>query len=47
MPEIIKEDAKKFKFASEGPGAIEFMYGQEDRLGDFICSHVKFINASR
>ena len=42
VPEIIKEDAKKFKSASEGPGAIEFLYGQEDRLGDYICSHIKF-----
>ena len=45
VPEIIKEDAKKFKSASEGPGAIEFIYGQEDRLGDFICSHIKFPKA--
>lgn len=43
VPEQIKKEASEFVSLGEGkPGAIEFIYGTEDRHGDYICSHTRF-----
>ena len=43
VPEQIKKEASEFISLGEGkPGAIEFIYGTEDRHGDYICSHTRF-----
>ena len=43
VPEEIKKEAFEFKSLGNGkPGAIEFLYGNEDRYGDYICSHTMF-----
>lgn len=43
VPEQIKKEASEFVSHGEGkPGAIEFIYGTEDRYDDYICSHIRF-----
>jgi hypothetical protein len=41
IPEKLKEESKKFISAGPGPGHIEFIYGTEDRYGDFISNHIR------
>ena len=43
VPKQIKKEALEFVSEGEGkPGAIQFIYGTQDRYGDYICSHTKF-----
>ena len=43
VPEQIKKEALEFVSDGEGkPGAIQFIYGTQDRYGDYICSHTRF-----
>jgi len=42
IPEKLKEESENFVSAGYGPGLIEFIYGTEDRYGDYITNHIKF-----
>ena len=43
VPEQIKKEALEFVSEGEGkPGAIQFIYGTQDRCGDYVCSHTRF-----
>jgi len=43
VPEEIKKEAIEFVSEGEGkPGAIQFIYGTQDRYSDYICSHTRF-----
>jgi len=42
VPEQIEKEASEFVSLGKGkPGAIEFLYGTEDRYGDYIVSHTR------
>jgi len=42
IPKKLKEESDNFISSTYGPGHIQFIYGNEDRYGDFLTTQIKF-----